>query len=185
MAILDYQALFADHHQGNARYIHILSKATPSYRDAAISDDDRDKLQDALSKSSKHQGNITIFYGTHSAQKSVQLNQLAYQSGRTVCLIDCAALTSKYIGETEKNIAKLIAVAENKNWILFFDEADALFARPERAKDPTTPQEALFNISDIMNHLSQYKGMTILNIQQKRHVSQLEIRCDYLIVFDH
>lgn len=180
MAILDYQALFAEHHQGNARYIHMLSKATPSDRDAAISDDDRDKLKDALSKSSKHQGNITIFYGTHPAQKSVQLSQLAYQSGRTVCLIDCAALTSKYIGETEKNIAKLIAVAENKNWILYFDEADALFA-----KAAAKSKETLFSISDIVNYLSKYRGMSILNVQHKQHVSQLEIRSDNLIVFDH
>lgn len=42
---------------------------------------------------------------------------------------------SKFIGETEKNLANLFARAENKDWILFFDEADALFGKRTNVRD--------------------------------------------------
>ena len=42
-------------------------------------------------------------------------------------LIDLSAQTSKYIEETEKNLNKVFSNAEDKKWILFFDEADTLF----------------------------------------------------------
>ncbi len=40
-----------------------------------------------------------------------------------------SAVVSKYIGETEKNLFKIFERASNGNWILFFDEADALFGQ--------------------------------------------------------
>ena len=43
--------------------------------------------------------------------------------------IDLSMIVSKYIGETEKNLANVFDQAENRNWILFFDEADALFGK--------------------------------------------------------
>jgi len=45
------------------------------------------------------------------------------------------ALVRKYIGETEKNLDALFDESEQKNWILFFDEADALFGKRTEVKD--------------------------------------------------
>ena len=47
--------------------------------------------------------------------------------------IDLSLIVSKYIGETEKNLAKIFDMAEHKNWMLFFDEADALFGTPHQS----------------------------------------------------
>ena len=49
--------------------------------------------------------------------------------------IDLSVVISKYIGETEKNLGRLFNAAENKNWLLFFDEADALFGKRTQVKD--------------------------------------------------
>ena len=49
--------------------------------------------------------------------------------------IDLSQLNSKYIGETEKNLKEIFKTAEEKNWILFFDEADALFGKRTEVKD--------------------------------------------------
>jgi SpoVK/Ycf46/Vps4 family AAA+-type ATPase len=38
-------------------------------------------------------------------------------------------VVSKFIGETEKNLARVFDQAQHKGWILFFDEADALFGK--------------------------------------------------------
>lgn len=53
----------------------------------------------------------------------------AMELGRKVKRVDLRKVTSRYIGETEKNLATLFDQAEAKNWVLFFDEADALFGR--------------------------------------------------------
>ena len=47
-------------------------------------------------------------------------------------------MVSKYIGETEKNLARIFAAAETSNAILFFDEADALFGK--RTRGPRRPR---------------------------------------------
>ena len=70
-----------------------------------------------------------LFTGADAAGKLASAQQLAVQSGRELYRVDLSAVVSKYIGETEKNLASVFARAENKNWVLFFDEADALFGK--------------------------------------------------------
>lgn len=49
--------------------------------------------------------------------------------------IDLSRVVSKYIGETEKNLSRLFDKAEDKSWVLFFDEADALFGKRTDIRD--------------------------------------------------
>ena len=70
-----------------------------------------------------------LFTGADAAGKLASAQQLAVQSGRELYRVDLSAVVSKYIGETEKNLASVFARAENKNWVLFFDEADSLFGK--------------------------------------------------------
>jgi SpoVK/Ycf46/Vps4 family AAA+-type ATPase len=51
--------------------------------------------------------------------------------------IDLTAVVSKYIGETEKNLWRLLNAALNNDAILFFDEADSLFGKRSESKDST------------------------------------------------
>lgn len=44
-------------------------------------------------------------------------------------------VTSKYIGETEKNLARPLAGAKSSDAILLFDEADALFGKRTEVKN--------------------------------------------------
>jgi SpoVK/Ycf46/Vps4 family AAA+-type ATPase len=54
---------------------------------------------------------------------------LGKYTGRDVYRIDLSLVVSKFIGETEKNLAKIFGQAEDRDWILFFDEADAFFGK--------------------------------------------------------
>jgi SpoVK/Ycf46/Vps4 family AAA+-type ATPase len=54
---------------------------------------------------------------------------VAAKKQQDVYRINLAALVNKYIGETEKNLEQLFTKAAEKNWVLFFDEADALFGK--------------------------------------------------------
>lgn len=57
--------------------------------------------------------------------------------------IDLSSVVSKYIGETEKNLEMMFTRAEEKNWILFFDEADALFGKRTDAKNEKEKNQVL------------------------------------------
>lgn len=49
--------------------------------------------------------------------------------------IDISQVSSKYIGETEKNLGKVFQAAEEGGGVLEFDEADALFGKRTQIKD--------------------------------------------------
>ena len=60
---------------------------------------------------------------------------IANELGLDLYQIDLSGVVSKYIGETEKNLERIFAEAENANAILFFDEADALFGKRSEVRD--------------------------------------------------
>lgn len=73
--------------------------------------------------------------GGSSRQRVAQAKTLAAQLGLTLMRVDLSEVVGKYIGETEKNLARLFDSAEAKQWVLLFDEADALFGRRTEVHD--------------------------------------------------
>jgi hypothetical protein len=61
--------------------------------------------------------------------------RVALLLGRELRRFKVSTLVSKYIGETEKNLERVFQKAPAKNWLLFFDEADALFGKRTSVKD--------------------------------------------------
>jgi ATPase family associated with various cellular activities (AAA) len=72
-------------------------------------------------------GYRALFYGPPGTGKTLTAALIGGQAGLDVYRIDLSMVVSKYIGETEKNLAGVFDQAAHRNWILFFDEADALF----------------------------------------------------------
>ncbi|QHS63700.1 ATP-binding protein [Chitinophaga agri] len=75
--------------------------------------------------------------------------------------IDLSLVVSKFIGETEKNLSSLFDRAEHKNWILFFDEADALFGKRTNIRD-AHDKYANQEISYLLQRIENYNGLVIL-----------------------
>ena len=82
-------------------------------------------------------------------------------TGRDVYRIDLSMVISKYIGETEKNLEKVFQKAEYKNWILFFDEADALFGKRTKISD-AHDRFANQEVSYLLQRVEEYSGVVIL-----------------------
>ena len=102
-------------------------------------------------------GYRALFYGPPGTGKSLTATLLGKASNRPVYRVDISQLVSKYIGETEKNLANIFNQAENKNWILFFDEADALFGKRSETKDAQdryANQEIAYLLQRIEDHPS-------------------------------
>jgi SpoVK/Ycf46/Vps4 family AAA+-type ATPase len=70
-------------------------------------------------------------------------------------------IVSKYIGETEKNLAKVFNRAANKEWILFFDEADALFGKRTSVKD-AHDKYANQEVSYLLQRIEKYEGLVLI-----------------------
>jgi hypothetical protein len=76
-----------------------------------------------------------LFYGAPGTGKTMAASALAEETGLPLMRADISQLISKYIGETQKNIGRIFDEAAKSDCILFFDEADSLFARRSDAAD--------------------------------------------------
>jgi hypothetical protein len=127
-----------------------------------------------LGKRSK-KGYRTLFYGPPGTGKTLTASLLGKTANRPVFRIDLSLLVSKYIGETEKNLAGVFKRAEHKNWILFFDEADALFSKrveTESSNDRFANQEVAY----LLQRIENYNGMVILASNLKQNMDSAFMR---------
>jgi hypothetical protein len=95
------------------------------------------------------------------AGASAAAEGLAENAGRQLYRIDLSSVVSKYIGETEKNLDQIFAHAESNNWILFFDEADALFGKRTEVKD-AHDKYANTEVSYLLQKMESYRGVVIV-----------------------
>ncbi len=90
--------------------------------------------------------------------------QIAQGANATVHLVSASDVVGKYIGETEKNLARLFESAQRNDWILFFDEADALFGKRSEVKD-AHDRYADDAAATLPKRLSEYAGLFVLGFR--------------------
>jgi len=120
-------------------------------------------------------GFTTLFHGPPGTGKTLSACLLGKHCGCDVYKIDLSMIVSKYIGETEKNLARVFDLAEHKRWMLFFDEADALFGkrtRIEDARDRFANQE----ISFLLQRIEDFDGVVILASNLKSNIDEAFLR---------
>jgi SpoVK/Ycf46/Vps4 family AAA+-type ATPase len=106
-----------------------------------------------------------IFSGNDTTGKTIAVQILAKETDRQVYRVGLSAVISKYIGETEKNLEKIFNRAENKDWILFFDEADALFGKRTEVKD-AHDRYANIEVSYLLKKIESLGCLVILSTNQ-------------------
>ncbi|WP_087149440.1 ATP-binding protein [Algoriphagus resistens] len=120
-------------------------------------------------------GYRALFYGPPGTGKTVTATLLGKYTGREVFRIDLSMIVSKYIGETEKNLSALFDKAENKDWILFFDEADAIFGKRTGVRD-AHDKYANQEVSYLLQRIESYNGLVILASNFKNNIDTAFIR---------
>lgn len=116
-----------------------------------------------------------LFYGPPGTGKSLTAKLIGKHYGKDVFRIDLSMIVSKYIGETEKNLAKLFDRAENKDLILFFDEADSLFGKRTGISD-SKDKWANLEMSYLLQRMEEYQGLCILATNLKHNLDSALIR---------
>lgn len=107
-------------------------------------------------------GYTCLFHGPPGTGKTLSACLLGKLCEREVHRVDLSMVVSKYIGETEKNLARVFDLAEQRGWILFFDEADALFGQRTRV-DSAHDRYANQEVSYLLQRIEDFPGVVILS----------------------
>lgn len=120
-------------------------------------------------------GYRSLFYGPPGTGKTLTASLLGKDTDRPVYRVDLSMIVSKYIGETEKNLAKTFDKAERRRWILFFDEADALFGKRTDTQD-AHDRYANQEVSYLLQRIETFDGLVILASNLKRNLDDAFMR---------
>lgn len=125
-----------------------------------------------------------LFAGPPGTGKSLAAEVMATEAGTDLLVVDVSRVVSKWIGETEKNLAAVFDVAERTQAVLLLDEADALFATRTQISD-AKDRYANLETAYLLQRLDRFDGLAVLatNLRQNIDVAFVR-RMDYVIEFE-
>lgn len=146
----------------------------------------RENLDDELGvtiKARYQQGVRSLLVGPSGTGKTLVASWLATKLGLPLYRVDLASVVSKYIGETEKNLAALLARAEHSEIVLLFDEADSLFGKRTDIKD-SNDRFANSQTNYLLQRIEFYRGIVLLTSNSReRFDAAFTRRLDKVIEF--
>ena len=116
-----------------------------------------------------------LFAGPSGTGKTLAAEILANELDLELYKIDLSQVVSKYIGESEKNLARIFDAAESSGAILLFDEADALFGKRSEVKD-SHDRYANIEVSYLLQRMEEYRGLAILTTNMKQALDNAFMR---------
>jgi SpoVK/Ycf46/Vps4 family AAA+-type ATPase len=141
----------------------------------------RDGLADDLGPAARTRyrpGVRALFVGPSGTGKTLSASWMATRLGMPLYRVDLAAVSSKYIGETEKNLGDLFARAEHAEVILLFDEADALFGKRTEVRDAND------RYAYLLQRIESFEGIVLLTSNSRsRFDSAFTRRLDSILEF--
>lgn len=124
-----------------------------------------------------------LFYGPPGTGKTLAAEAMARALGIDLLVVDIASLVSKWIGETEKNLAGVFELAEASRALLLFDEADALFGRRTEAND-ANDRHANLETAFLLQRLERYEGVAVLTTNLRSSLdAAFTRRFEYIVEF--
>lgn len=128
-------------------------------------------------------GTAALFAGPSGTGKTLAAEVLANDLSLDLYRIDLSQVVSKYIGETEKNLARIFSAAEDGGAVLLFDEADALFGKRSEVKD-SHDRYANVEVSYLLQKMEAYRGLAVLTTNQRSALDTAFLRrLRYVISF--
>ncbi len=116
-----------------------------------------------------------LLAGPPGTGKTLSAEVLASALGVELLVADVSRLVSKWIGETEKNLARVFDAAEEAQAVLLFDEADALFARRTEVVDANS-RYANLETAYLLARMERFEGLTVLSTNLRRNVDTAFLR---------
>lgn len=124
---------------------------------------------------SRGHGLSALFAGASGTGKTMAAEVLARELDLDLYQIDLAALVSKYIGETEKNLRRVFDAAEESGAVLLFDECDALFGKRSEVRD-SHDRYANMEVAYLLQRMDSYRGVAILTTNMRHSLDSAFVR---------
>ncbi len=125
-----------------------------------------------------------LFAGPPGTGKTLAAEVLAHTLRVDLLIVDLARVVSKWIGETEKNLAEVFDAAERTQAVLLFDEADALFGKRTEVTD-AHDRYANLETAYLLSRLERFDGLAILSTNLRENIdSAFTRRLEFVVDFD-
>jgi SpoVK/Ycf46/Vps4 family AAA+-type ATPase len=149
---------------------------------AGLTDAVRRQLQPLLdharslrAEAKKASSGVALFHGPTGTGKTLAALAIARELDAQVLRIDLSRVVSKYIGETEKNLAAVFTEAERSGAVLLFDEADALFGKRSDVRD-SHDRYANVEVSYLLQRIEAFGGLAILTTNARQNIDEAFLR---------
>ncbi len=141
-------------------------------------------MRDMSADARRGGNNMALFVADDAGDALRAAEQLAISLGRELMVMDIAAVANRYIGETEKNLARLFERAARAEAVLFFDEADALFGKRSNVKD-SHDRYANMEVSALLEAMQNHPGVVVLHSNMRSNLDAAFMRrLRHVIDFD-
>ncbi|MBA3539643.1 MAG: ATP-binding protein, partial [Deltaproteobacteria bacterium] len=174
---------------------------TQSWDDLVLSDDTRDHVTTLIgrirhghkvlkdwqyrSKMARGTGVPALFSGAPGTGKTMVAGLIARELDLELYQVDLSQIVSKWVGETEKQLAKVFDAAEQGHVLLLFDEADALFGQRSADVKSAVDRYANLEVNYLLQRVESFGGITILTTNLESGIdSALKRRLAAHIVFE-
>jgi hypothetical protein len=168
-----------------------LIRPTARWDDLILPPDRKEQLQEAVARLDSQEqvlgewgflkgrtgarGVRMLFAGPPGTGKTYGAEVMANQLNADLLLVDISRVVSKWIGETERNLAQVFDAAEQTRAVLFFDEADALFGRRTEVSD-AHDRYANLETAYLLSRLERYEGLAILATNLRSNIDPAFLR---------
>ena len=116
-------------------------------------------------------GMIALFSGPPGTGKTMLAGLIAQALDLDVYQVDLAQVVSKWVGETEKQLAKVFDAAERAHAVLLFDEADSLFAKRTEVKT-SNDRYGNLAVNYLLQRLEQYTGVVVMTTNKEASLDE-------------
>jgi SpoVK/Ycf46/Vps4 family AAA+-type ATPase len=148
---------------------------------------DRIRLRNVLAE--RHPGDawrrpkgvVCMFTGSSGTGKTLAAACVASALGKDLLRVDLPAVVSKWVGETEKNLQQVFAEAEDANAVMFFDEAEAFFAKRGEVKG-AQDRWAMMETDYLLQRIEGYTGAVILATNLRQHIDEAFLRRIHVLI---
>ena len=126
-------------------------------------------------------GVVCLFAGSSGTGKGLGAACVASALGKDLLRVDLPAVVSKWVGETEKNLQQVFAEAEDANAVMFFDEAEAFFAKRGEVKG-AQDRWAMMETDYLLQRIEGYTGAVILATNMRQHIDEAFLRRIHVVI---